>query len=436
MKRWLAFLTAVVLLLTGCVPSAARMAQDLLSAAENAAQAEPPEWDGDRVPAQAIYQPPAYTQTGHSAVLQSQRYYRSQLSGNLLAAYDRMVFSAECLVNFIDVYDLALTEDELRLVFNSVVMDNPQLFYLSGGSTYWYYSSEQTLPTVFVINFCDGVVTDEVGLDLEFITEADKVLIDRRRCELEEIVAGFLRDVPPDTGDYAKELLAHDYVLDRVEYAYDQLEDPDAVDIYSLYGALHDGLAVCEGYSEAFQYLLQRMGMECMLCYGIADGQDHQWNIIRLGDSYCHVDPTWDDSSSLADLGLRDYFYFNLSDQALSQTHAIGQTSTGENIQQAPACGDNSWWYYNQVGIPLNADGTLPGAELMNSRARQALQEGAGYLFLVCPGGWTAARMEEWTARDEFWDLCDILTENGWNMPGDGVSYYILQDDGLIVIVL
>ena len=84
----------------------------------------------------------------------------------------------------------------------------------------------------------------------------------------------------------------------------------------------------------------------------------------------------------------------------------------------------------------LQARRCKQASAVTNSRARQALQGGTGYLFLVCPGGWTAARMEEWTARDEFWDLCDILAENGWNMPGDGVSYYILQDEGLIVIVL
>lgn len=439
MKRCLVLLLAMVLLLCGCT-----VTPDSSFSVEEKPQAETPQQQDFSLdptdfsiyayfPEQEIRPTPAYTQTGHSAIAQSQRYYRSRLSGEQLTAYDRILYSIECLVNVVDLSEFQLTWEEAELVYNSVVMDNPQLFYMDYSSSfYWYYNGEEEYVSAYVIAFTDGTVTDELDVDLNFVREADKELIDRQRIELEEKTAAFLQTVSPEADDYTKELMAHNYVVDNVVY-----DETAGDEIYTIYGALCGGVAVCEGYSEAFQYLLQRMGIECLLCYGVAGGDDHEWNIVKLGENYYHVDTTWDDIGYLEDIGLREYFYFNLSDKAIAKTHEVGKLSFEQNFQQPPACEDDSLWYYSLNALPIGADGSLPDMDVMQERIGRALQSDEKGLFLLFPDGEdTAEHMEAWMDSDRYWDLLDCMQECGWTPVGDGLTYYLLEKEGMILIPL
>jgi hypothetical protein len=55
-----------------------------------------------------------------------------------------------------------------------------------------------------------------------------------------------------------------------------------------------DKKAVCAGYAKAMQYLLNRMGIECL--YVTSD--THAWNIVKLEGDYYHMDVTWGDGSN------------------------------------------------------------------------------------------------------------------------------------------
>ena len=89
-------------------------------------------------------------------------------------------------------------------------------------------------------------------------------------------------------GDVEKALLIHDRLALQCEYDYNQGENR-----YTGYGAMVDGAAVCQGYAEAYDYLLECVGIDGYICS--SDALNHAWNIIYINDTPYHVDVTWDD---------------------------------------------------------------------------------------------------------------------------------------------
>ena len=58
----------------------------------------------------------------------------------------------------------------------------------------------------------------------------------------------------------------------------------------TIYSALIQRHADSEGIALAYVELCRQLDVECRIVYGQRNWQDHCWNIIRLGQSYYHVD--------------------------------------------------------------------------------------------------------------------------------------------------
>lgn len=82
----------------------------------------------------------------------------------------------------------------------------------------------------------------------------------------------------------------HDYICNHVDYAYNSKEEQ----IYTAYGALCTGKAVCQGYAVLFYRLCKEAGLSVRIISGIGNGGTHAWNIVRIGSKYYNVDCTWD----------------------------------------------------------------------------------------------------------------------------------------------
>ncbi len=111
--------------------------------------------------------------------------------------------------------------------------------------------------------------------------------------------------------DLEKLLILHDRIVVFCEYdfknyelyqkavannPYSVLEDYIPPESFTMYGALVKGVAVCEGYSKAYQYMLNQLGIENYLCS--SQSLNHVWNIVKLNGKYYHVDVTFDDPQS------------------------------------------------------------------------------------------------------------------------------------------
>ena len=82
----------------------------------------------------------------------------------------------------------------------------------------------------------------------------------------------------------------HDYICNNVDYAYNSTEEQ----IYTAYGALCTGKAVCQGYAALFFRLCKEAGLSVRIISGTGNGGAHAWNIVRIGSKYYNVDCTWD----------------------------------------------------------------------------------------------------------------------------------------------
>lgn len=87
----------------------------------------------------------------------------------------------------------------------------------------------------------------------------------------------------------------HDYLAKNIVYDNTSAEP----NIFDSYGALVNGVCVCEGYAEAFKLLCDREGIPCLTVMGTGDGGAHKWNMVQMEDGEWYLlDSTWDDQSS------------------------------------------------------------------------------------------------------------------------------------------
>lgn len=114
---------------------------------------------------------------------------------------------------------------------------------------------------------------------------------------------------------YEKELALHDYLVEHVEY--DTTRSGE--DCHTAYGALINGTAVCDGYAESFQTLMEMVGIQCHRVVGTGNQEPHSWNIVLLDGAWYNVDVTWDDP--VGTFNTVSHKYFNVTDGELSQDH-------------------------------------------------------------------------------------------------------------------
>lgn len=103
--------------------------------------------------------------------------------------------------------------------------------------------------------------------------------------------------------------LIHDLIVNKVEYNYDIYNDSfDEEKEYSqsVYSVFCMDLTVCAGYAQTFAMMCNACGIDAISVTSSA----HEWNKVRVNDSWYNVDCTWDDQNRYI-----DYSYFARSDR-------------------------------------------------------------------------------------------------------------------------
>lgn len=208
------------------------------------------------------------------------------------------------------------TFEEITDMVNVCVRENPSIMYFSGIS----YRT-------------DGL--------LSFKYSKDSETIKRHKSELEKKVEAVLKEIiKPGMTPYQKEIAIHDYLINNCEYDYEGFESNKIKDeSFTAYGALCLGIAVCEGYAEAADIMLNRSGVESRIISGKSRGYGHAWNLVKIEGEYYHLDITWDDTAQLSSDGKQRYYYFNLSDEDIKKDHEWVKADY-------PACTARKYHYY------------------------------------------------------------------------------------------
>ena len=136
----------------------------------------------------------------------------------------------------------------------------------------------------------------------------------------EHAAKDIISNITPDMDDYEKLKYFHDYIVLNCEASTtDEYAD-------TVYGALVRKKAHCEGYSKAFSYLCNMVGIENVLVTG-ETYVPHMWNMVKLGGNWYHVDVTWDDPEDQLHEEYHDvilYQYFMVTDSVIENNHTIG----------------------------------------------------------------------------------------------------------------
>lgn len=226
--------------------------------------------------------------------------YYGILSDALQRVYKQVYANAVSLnATFVPVENLSALQ--MKNVMEAVYNDHPELFWLDTAFSCKYYRNGICKEVTLKFNWTAGKLED---CKREFTDAAN------------DIIYGAINY----TEDFEKERYVHDALLGRLDYNL-------AADIgQSAYSALVGKETVCAGYSRAYQYILQQLGIPCYYCTGYA-GENHAWNIVRLGNSFYNVDVTWDDVEP------NSYDYFNQTDAVFAKDHARSGLSV-----YLPAC--------------------------------------------------------------------------------------------------
>lgn len=180
-------------------------------------------------------------------------------------------------------------------IFAVMYYDHPEFFYLmNGGSKIHGYSTSSFGQTTYVYE-----------MDPPEAEEAAQI------AAFESATKAFMQDIDLTLSDEEIELQIHDKLIQTVSYDYDLFEKHSMVHElgHTAYGALvegssgNDNMAVCEGYSLAFEYLLHQANIPCACVSGAAihevpdeiDNRGHAWNVVRIDEKWYEVDTTWDD---------------------------------------------------------------------------------------------------------------------------------------------
>jgi hypothetical protein len=276
-----------------------------------------------------------------------------------------------------------LGDDYFWNVFMAMYYDHPEYFYLmEGGSKIHAYSTTAAGMTTYVYEMDPPDEIESSQIDL-----------------FEKATKAFMQDIDLTLPDDEIELQIHDKLIQTVSYDYELFGKGSKVDDlgYTAYGALvedssgHDNMAVCEGYSMAFEYLMHKAGIPCACVSGVArheepsdtDNMGHAWNVVRIDGKWYEVDTTWDDRDFSDSEGIHDaiievynsdeilrfndcHFYFNKTTKEMENLVATDDTviyvegykplqlrSTASHIRSASANTDDETEAFLNALVPI-----------------------------------------------------------------------------------
>ncbi|MCC8043134.1 MAG: hypothetical protein LIO69_06445 [Oscillospiraceae bacterium] len=206
-----------------------------------------------------------------------------------------------------------------------------------------------------------GEESDVLYLDYRFT--ADEA--ERMQQEIDRVIDSIFSSFDENTDDYEKLKTFHDYLVTNCTFS----KETDYGN--TIYGALVDGYAQCEGYAFSYDYLCMLAGIDCFVATGTnSEGDLHAWNVVLLDGEWYHVDCTWDDPIlSTADPDFLRHFYFLVCDSdIIGRTHIIDST-----YFSCPEC-SSAENYYEREG--LSTSDADEGVGMLLSAAIRAVSEG------------------------------------------------------------
>lgn len=288
MKKYISLLLVILMLVGSCLPAAALSRANPLTNEQQAALHEMMLNKRNSDTLQAIpADEPADDGTGRR-ILRSDR------------AEKKTAADASALENLVGSY---ITQQLRNDIYNALMQTKSTLDVSAYNLTYsksllsaildlisTEFFEALHFSTVTVIYYEDDYSVDS----LEFEYNCTKYEFDQKLRATKAAAAALLSGIQGNDQltDVQKALLLHDRLALHCDYG-DVNADTKLTS--NMYAGLVLRTPVCQGYAEAYAYLLKCVGIKSDVV--ISDALDHAWNIAYINNKAYHIDVTWDDPS-------------------------------------------------------------------------------------------------------------------------------------------
>jgi len=271
------------------------------------------------------------------------------------------------------------TKRMLGIAYAVFTNDNPQ-YYMFEGFIYGGYG--KAIGGKSKIDAVTLAVSPEYAKAL--VRQANKSVIEAKFGEYKQLASSV-------TSDYDKVRLVHDKILAERDYSNANGKGDINAYAHNILGVMDTSTVgpVCESYSKAFAYILNRLGVETLSIpggtpEGLDAGSGHMWNVVKVSGKWYYCDLTFDELDTL-DASSGDYDYNNQMNCISYKYFLVGDTNK--------TLGDNDDSTFAQIhksagaqGVELDGDMVYGYESPAVSPSDYDLIKGTRYTYLTNNG--------------------------------------------------
>lgn len=292
-------------------------------------------------------------------------YYYNQLSNTAKKIYAQLKAAAMECQKTVKMDDIKMEDGDFEKVIELLIMHDPVTFNI--------YNISATTTSASYTNNSQKTKKYSTTFTIDYTYK--KSTYDKMVAAYEKKVDNILSKLTDDMSKYKKIRVIHDEIIKTAVY------DLETAASGTIYGALVDKRAKCDGYAKTFSYICEKAGIRTITVLGDASHSDgeteyHMWNKVYYNKQWYNVDVTWDDPIT----NMKENYsheYFMISDEEIGKNHVEDNMSFA-----VPEASDNSLNYY-QVNKKY-ADSLNSAKSLMTKGITSAAKNGSTYYEFKC----------------------------------------------------